>query len=54
MQQKSYHKHQVLDMISTNLNLIAKGNYNGYVPIGVFEKENEADEFINQSKTFIN
>lgn len=46
VKQNAFHKHTLQDMIFTNIKSIFQGFGLDYLPIGVFETNDEADDFI--------
>ncbi|MBF8279793.1 MAG: hypothetical protein HW385_1225 [candidate division NC10 bacterium] len=45
-QQKCYHVDPMVDVLRHNLENIEYGTDPGYIPIGVFQTDNEAYEFV--------
>lgn len=50
LSQKCFHKHTVSEMITTNIDNMAKRKQTDYMPIGVFATHDLADEFISKTK----
>jgi hypothetical protein len=45
--QKAFHKSTIVEMIKNNYKNVLARRQTDYVPIGVFDSHDEADEFIN-------
>ncbi len=53
VKQKAFHSHTVKSMLETNIENSLLGVETDYIPIGLFETKNEADEYLNSIKTKI-
>ena len=53
LSQRCFHKHTVEQMIETNQFNMMKRKQTDYIPVGVFETNEQADEFISKTKEVI-
>jgi len=51
VKQKAFHSHTVKSMLEANTENGLLGIETDYIPIGLFETRNEADEFLNNIRS---